>query len=120
MIQLNIQKIRYGEKRFRSIFHVRRNLRISSTVSYFNILLLIIFQVCFLSNKESFSRICNISGTSERIPVRITCNSRHNITCYCFELKRENTSRDRKISFEVWRCSECGGLNYEKSLITVC
>ena len=61
LIQFNIQKIRYAEKRFRSIFHVRRNLRISSTVSYFNILLSTIFQVCLLSNKEFFFRICHIS-----------------------------------------------------------
>ena len=101
--QFNIQKIRYGEKGFRSIFHVRRNLRISSTVSYFNILLSTIFQVYLLSNKECFSRICDISGTSERILVRITCNSRQTILSCCFELKRENTSRDRKISFEIWR-----------------
>ena len=52
---------------------------------------------------KQFSRICDISGTSERIPARITCNSRHAILAYCSELKRENTSRDRKISFEIWR-----------------
>ena len=45
---------KYGENRFRSIFHIRRNLRISSTVSYFNSLLSVIFQLCLLSNKESF------------------------------------------------------------------
>ena len=118
--QFNIQKIRYGEKGFRSIFHVRRNLRISSTVSYFNILLSTIFQVYLLSNKECFSRICDISGTSERILVRITCNSRQTILSCCFELKRENTSRDRKISFEIWRYSKYGGSNYGKSLIIVC
>ena len=120
LIQFNIQKIRYGEKGFRSIFHVRRNLRISSTVSYFNILQSTIFQVCLLSNKECFSRICDISGTSERILVRITCNSRQTILSCCFELKRENTSRDRKISFEIWRYSKYGGSNYGKSLIIVC
>ena len=54
LIQFNIQKIRYSEKGFRSIFHVRRNLRISSTVSYFNILLSTIFQVYLLSNKLFF------------------------------------------------------------------
>ena len=53
--------------------------------------------------KKLFSRICDISGTSERIPVRTTCNSRHTILSYYFELKRENTSRDGKISFEIWR-----------------
>ena len=70
--------------------------------------------------KSLFSRICDISGTSERIPVRIRCSSRHTILSYCFELKRENTSRDRKISFEIWRYSKYGGSNYGKSLIIVC
>ena len=51
--------------------------------------------------KSLFSRICDISGTSERIPVRIRCSSRHTILSYCFELKRENTSRDRKISVDI-------------------
>ena len=54
LIQFNIQKIRYGEERFRSNIHVRRNLRISCNISHFNIFLSIIFQVCLLSNKESF------------------------------------------------------------------
>ena len=54
LIQFNIQKIRYGEERFRSNIHVRRDLRISCNISHFNIFLSIIFQVCLLSNKESF------------------------------------------------------------------
>ena len=90
LIQFNIQKIRYGEKRFRSIFHVRRNLRVSSTVSYFNILPSVIFQVCFLSNKESFFQDMRYLGTTER----------HAILSYCFELKRENTSRAEKYRSE--------------------
>ena len=53
------------------------------------------------------------------IPVRITCNSGHTILSYCFEIKRENTSGDRKISFEKWRCSKYVGSNYGKSFIRV-
>ena len=65
--------------------------------------------------KSLFSRICDISGTSERIPVRIRCSSRHTILSYCFELKRENTSRDRKISVDIWRCSKYGDSNDRRS-----
>ena len=75
---------KYGENRFRSIFHIRRNIRISSTVSYFNILLSVIFQLCLLSNKESFFQDMRCFSTSERIPVRITCNSRHTLLYYLY------------------------------------
>ena len=43
--------------------------------------------------KNLFSRIYDISSSSEMISIRITCNTRHTILSYCFELKRENTSR---------------------------
>ena len=77
------------------------------------------FILFLLSDKESFFGICNISGTSERIPVRITCNFSHSILCYLFELKRENMFRDRKISWEIWRCLKYRSSNYGKSLIIV-
>ena len=114
LIQFNTQKIRYAEKRFRSIFHVRRNLRISSTVSYFNILLSTIFQVCLLSNKEFFFQDMRYFSTSERTPVRITCNSRHTILSYYFELRGKI-----HLGTEKYR-SKYGGSTYEKSLIIVC
>ena len=107
LVQFNIKRIRYGEKRFQSILHVRRNLRISSIVSYFSILPSVIFQVCLLSNKGSFFE--DMWYFPERIPVRITCSSRHTILSYYLELKRENTSRDRKNIvrnmevFEIWK-----------------
>ena len=47
--------------------------------------------------------------------VRTTSNSRHTILSDSFEIKRENTSRGRKISFEIWRCSK-----YGKSVVRVC
>ena len=53
--------------------------------------------------------------SSNFVCVRTTCNSRHTILSYSFEIKRENTSRGRKISFEIWRCSK-----YGKSLTRVC
>ena len=47
-------------------------------------------------------------------------NSRHTILSSCFQLRRANTSRDRKISFEICRCSKYGGSNYGNSLMRVC
>ena len=44
--------------------------------------------------KNLFSRIYDISSFSEMIPIRIT---RHTILSYCFELKREYTSRVLEI-----------------------
>ena len=122
---LNIEKISYGEKIFRSIFYIQRNIHISSTISYYNILLSIFCQLCLLSNKESFFQDMRYfrylrKEPVERIPVRITYNSRHIILSYCSEIKQENTSRDNKISFEIWRCWKCGGSNYGTSLIRVC
>ena len=86
--------------------------------AFYTVKIVFLFIVFLLSDKESFYRICDISGTSERIPVRITCNFSHTILCYLFELKI-------CLGTEKY-CGKYGGvwnievLNYGKSLIIVC